>query len=234
MLTDKLRTLFQRNGGDQFGAPNVQGYRTQLPGSLSRHAQAPAAPIRRASRGVEQFFFSLRGTVGLTILDLAIPNQDNINHLTNMGHKLYTADLIGSLDEAFGDDPDEQTNAGRIEYFLRSILHYPAGTFDGVLLWDSLQFMGPALLTATIDRLHEVMRPDAYLLAFVTSNDKATDVPAHSFRIIDNKNILITERGLRASGQVFNNRNIEKLFGNFQSVKFFLTRESLREIIVRR
>ena len=78
------------------------------------------------------------------------------------------------------------------------------------------------------------MRPDAYLLAFVTSNDKATDVPAHSFRIIDNKNILITERGLRASGQVFNNRNIEKLFGNFQSVKFFLTRESLREIIVRR
>ena len=94
--------------------------------------------------------------------------------------------------------------------------------------------MGPALLTATVDRLYEIMRTDAYLLAFVTSNERVTEVPAHSFRIVDNKNILIVERGTRSSGQVFNNRNIEKLFGKFQSVKFFLTRESLREIIIRK
>jgi len=172
--------------------------------------------------------------VGLSILDLAVPNQDNINFLTSLGHKLYTADLIGCLDEAFGSNPADQTNPGRIEYFLRSSLEYPADTFDGVLLWDGLQFMGPALLTATVERLYQIMRPDAYLLAFVTANDKVTEVPGHSFRIVDHKNILIIERGMRASGQVFNNRNLEKLFGSFQSVKFFLTRESLREIIVRR
>ncbi|MCU1324774.1 MAG: hypothetical protein JWN34_144, partial [Bryobacterales bacterium] len=61
-----------------------------------------------------------------------------------------------------------------------------------------------------------------------------TEVPAHTFRIIDNKNITIIERGTRSSGQLFNNRNIEKLFNRFQSVKFFLTKESLREIIVKR
>lgn len=234
MLTDKLREWFQKSSGEQARESGTSGFRTQLPGSLSRYAQKPIAPVSRPSRGMEQFFFNLRGTVGLTILDLAVPNQDNINYLTNLGHKLYTADLIGCLDEAFGSDPSEQTNAGRIEYFLRNSLDYPPDTFDGVLLWDGLQFMGPALLTATIDRLCEIMRPDAYLLAFVTSNEKVTEVPVHSFRIVDNKNILIAERGLRTSGQVFNNRNIEKLFGNFQSVKFFLTRESLREVIVRR
>jgi hypothetical protein len=33
---------------------------------------------------------------------------------------------------------------------------------------------------------------------------------------------------------VFNNRSLEKLFGKFESVKFFLTRDNLREVIVRR
>jgi hypothetical protein len=230
LITDKLRELFQR-GGDQLLSA---GHRAQIPGSLSKHAQKTGLSEARASRGLEQFFFNIRDTVGLTILDLAVPNQENITFLTSLGHKLYTADLIGCLDDAFGKNPADQTNAGRIDYFLRASLDYPPDTFDAVLLWDGLQFMGPALLTATVDRLYEIMRPDAYLLAFVTANERVTEVPAHTFRIIDNKNITIIERGTRASGQVFNNRNIEKLFHRFQSVKFFLTKESLREIIVRR
>jgi hypothetical protein len=230
LITDRLREFFQR-GGDQ---PLSSGHRAQIPGSLSKHAKKTGLSEARASRGLEQFFFNIRDTVGLTILDLAVPNQENITFLTSLGHKLYTADLIGCLDDAFGKNPADQTNAGRIEYFLRSSLDYPPDTFDAVLLWDGLQFMGPALLTATVDRLFEIMRPDAYLLAFVTANERVTEVPAHTFRIIDNKNITIIERGTRASGQVFNNRNIEKLFQRFQSVKFFLTKESLREVIVRR
>jgi hypothetical protein len=230
MFTDKLRSMFNRDN-----IPVATGAaRVHIPGSLSRQARKPAVPEARTSRGLEQFFFNLRDSVGLSILDLAIPNQDNINFLTNLGHKLYTADLIGCLDDAFGQDPADQNNPGRIDYFLRNSLDYPADTFDGVLMWDGLQFMGPALLAATVERLHQIMRPNAYLLAFVTSNDKLTEVPAHAFRIVDHKNIMVIERGMRASGQVFNNRNIEKLFANFQSVKFFLTRESLREIIIRR
>lgn len=230
MLTDKLRALFHKGNDEPLSASN----RPQIPGSLSRHARKNGLSEARASRGLEQFFFNLRDTVGLTILDLAVPNQENITFLTSLGHKLYTADLVGCLDDAFGKNPNDQTNAGRIDYFLRSSLDYPPDTFDAVLLWDGLQFMGPALLTATVDRLYEIMRPDAYLLAFVTSNERVTEVPAHTFRIIDSKNITIIERGTRASGQVFNNRNIEKLFSRFQSVKFFLTKESLREVIVRR
>jgi len=230
MLTDKLRAIFHRGDEDPLTGPN----RVQIPGSLSRHSRKTGLSEARASRGLEQFFFNLRGSVGLTLLDLAVPNQDNINFLTSLGHRLYTADLIGCLDDAFGQNPADQTNSGRIEYFLRNALDYPPETFDGILLWDGLQFMGPALLTATVDRLYEIMRTDGYLLAFVTSNERVTEVPAHSFRIVDSKNITIVERGTRSSGQVFNNRNIEKLFGKFQSVKFFLTRESLREIIIRK
>jgi hypothetical protein len=33
--------------------------------------------------------------------------------------------------------------------------------------------------------------------------------------------------------QLFNNRRLEKLFAQFSSVKFFLTRERLREVIIK-
>jgi len=186
------------------------------------------------SRGLEQFFFDIRDVVGLSVLDLAGANQDNINYLTNLGHKIYSQDIVRSIDEAFGRDPAEQTNPARIEAFLKNNFDYPPDTFDGVLLWDSFQFMGPALLTATVERLAEVMRPKSYLLAFFTANEKVPEVQSYAFRLVDHKTILLTERGMRPSGQVFNNRNLERLFGKFESVKFFLTRESLREVIVRR
>jgi hypothetical protein len=191
-------------------------------------------PVSRQSRGLEQFFFNIRDVVGLSILDLSGATQENIDFLTNLGHKLYSQDIMRSMDDAFGPDPAEQTNPSRIDYFLRTNFDYQPDTFDGALLWDSLQFMGPALLNATVERLYEVMRPKSYLLAFFTANERATEVMSHSFRIGDNKTIVLTERGPRPTAQVFNNRNLEKLFGKFESVKFFLTRESLREVIVRR
>jgi hypothetical protein len=46
--------------------------------------------------------------------------------------------------------------------------------------------------------------------------------------------LKLVQKGFRATAQSFNNRGLEKLFSKFESVKFFLTRESLREVIVRR
>ena len=46
--------------------------------------------------------------------------------------------------------------------------------------------------------------------------------------------LLLTDRGFREPAQLFSNRAVEKLFQEFESVKFFLSRDSLREVIVRR
>ena len=43
----------------------------------------------------------------------------------------------------------------------------------------------------------------------------------------------VTQLGARRPTQLFNNRSLEKLFDRFASVKFFLTREQLREVIVK-
>jgi hypothetical protein len=248
MLTGKLRSIFRReNGPASHGSSHAKGPAGSQPGAApsanAARIMAAAASRKggkkdtlqtRQSRGLEQFFFNVRDIVGLSILDCAGANQDNIDFLINLGHKVYSQDLVRNLDDAFGRDPAEQTNPSRIEYFLKQNFEYPPEALDGVLLWDSLQFMSPALLNATVERLYDVMRPKAYLLAFFTATERATQVPSHAFRIADNKTIVLAERDVRNAGQVFNNRNLEKLFGKFESVKFFLTRESLREVIVRR
>lgn len=237
-ISEKLRSIFRREDpsrgaqlASQSGGPPRPLAST---GITPRKTTKKDAPIVRQSRGLEQFFFDIRDVVGLSILDCAGANQENINFLIDLGHKIYSQDLVRNLDEAFGADPAEQTNVSRIEHFLRQNFDYPAGTFDGVLLWDSLQFMSPALLNAVIERLYFVMKPKSYLLAFFTANEKLTAVPSYDFRIADNKTIVLTDRGPRPTGQVFNNRNLERVFAKFESVKFFLTRESLREVIVRR
>jgi hypothetical protein len=38
---------------------------------------------------------------------------------------------------------------------------------------------------------------------------------------------------MRRPARLFNNRGLEKLFGRFESVKFFLTRDRLREVIAK-
>jgi hypothetical protein len=230
VLQEKLFSLFRRESA--VSAPGTS--HVPLPGSLARKSQKTGPPVTRQSRGLEQFFFNIRDVVGLSILDAAGANQNNIDFLTNLGHRLYSQDIVRSIDESFGPNVADQANPSRIEYFLKSNFDYPADSFDGVLLWDCLQFMSPPLLSAVVDQLYTIMKPGSYLLAFVTANERVTEAPSHTFRIVDNKNLLVAERGWRPSGQVFNNRSMEKLFGKFESVKFFLTRESLREVIVRR
>lgn len=184
---------------------------------------------------MEQFLYDIRDHVGLSILDLAGATQENINYITDLGHKIYTQDFIRSLDDTFAQgDSGEQANASRIDYFLRQNLEFPDETFDAVLVWDVLQYLPPALLTATLDRLLRIVRPKSYLLAFFNSDEKCGTTPCYTFRIQNHSTLIITQRGSRKQVQVFNNRSLEKIFARFESVKFFLTRESLREVIVRR
>ncbi len=230
-LQEKFRSIFNRNGETPAPARAQSNLSPNL--AFLKPARKDATSTRQ-SRGLEQFFFNLHGQVGLSILDLAGASQQNIDFLTNLGHKLYSANVNHSMEECFGSDPSGQTNPGRIEYFLRSNFDYRSETFDGALMWNATRFMGPALLNATVERLADIVRPKSCLLAFFTVNDKVQEVSSYSFRIQDDKTLMVTDRGMRSTGHVFNNRSLEKLFGKFESVKFFLTRDNLREVIVRR
>jgi hypothetical protein len=90
------------------------------------------------------------------------------------------------------------------------------------------------LIDRTVERLLRLMRPGGLILAFFNANEKIKEIPLYSYRIQGAKTLQQIPRGAPQRVQNFNNRSIERLFESASSVKFFLTRDNLREVLVRR
>jgi 2-polyprenyl-3-methyl-5-hydroxy-6-metoxy-1,4-benzoquinol methylase len=234
LLPGPLRKIIRGGKGGKTPTPPSNapaGGRSLYP---PRNAMAADSFGARQSRGLEEFFRNIRDQSGLTILDLGGATQQNVSFITNLGHRLYSEDFLQILSETFGaDDTVDQSNPGRIEYFLRQALDYPEEHFDGVLIWDVLEYLAPALLQAVVERLLKIVRPKSYMLAFFHSDDKLEAVPFLTFRIQEVNLLQVAQQGMHRPVQLYNNRSLEKLFGKFESVKFFLTKERLREVIVK-
>jgi len=234
LLPGPLKNLLR---GSRAAQPE-NGYAASAHPSVSRPAPRKSGPAdivaTRQSRGLEEFFSYIRDQSGLTILDLGGASQENVSFITNLGHRLYSEDFVQILRESFGaNDITDQSNSGQIDYFLRQALDYPEQQFDGVLLWDVLEYLAPALLTAVVERLRRIVKPRSYMLAFFHSDDKLEAVPSYTFRIQQMNALRVAQHGARRPTQLFNNRSVEKLFGDFEYVKFFLTKERLREVIIK-
>ncbi len=202
-----------------------------------KKANSAHPPQTRSSHGLEQFFSSIQGQENLSLLDFSGASQANVSFITSLGHKIYSNDVLRTMEEAFGGPGDfvaHQSDPERAARFLHESLDFPDLTFDGALLWDTLQFLAPPLLEEAVDRLHRILRPQSSLLAFFHAEEKTDSAPLYTYRIVESKIMSLTPRGERRPAHYFNNRSLEKLFQKFASVKFFLTRDHLREVIVRR
>jgi len=221
LLPDRFKGFFGEPSGNQ-------------PPRRSGAQEEKEIKVERLSRGLEQFFFNIRGVQGLSILDLGGAVQENIEFITNLGHRITTQAFVQTLDQSFGKDSVSHADPAQIQTFLEQQLSFPDESFDGVLLWDTLQYMSPALLAATVDQLYRITRRGCYMLGFFNADDKCVSSPNMKFRIAQGNTLHLTQQGFRKQAHPFNNRNLERLFTRFDSVKFFLTREHLREVIIRR
>ncbi len=216
--------------------PQEAGARPGAPPAATGSSSPGDPPRSRRSNGLEQFFSQIRGESGLNLLDLSGVSQANVGFITDLGHRLYSDDLISTLDYVFsgGDFYERQLDETAQKAFLDQSFAFPECSFDGVLLWDVLEFMSPPLLSRVMDRLTAVIRPGAYIFALFHNEENTDRVALSHYRIGDSGTLLLTHRGFRKPAQLFSNRAVEKLFHDFESVKFFLSRDSLREVIVRR
>jgi len=243
LLSDLLRRLLPRGDSVPNPAPNLSSAAASAAGAaqpVSPEGPRPLTPAEghaRHSLGLEQFLAQMKAQEPLRLLDVGGATQANVEFLTSLGHKLFSEEFLRPLAPSGVDAPGDAATAPdqqSVDAFLRQNLEFPAGWFDGVLLWDSLEFLPPPLLKAAVERLHHVTKPGAYLLAFFHSDEKAPEVATYSYRIHDSSTLTLAHRQMRRPCQSFNNRSVEKLFQRFQSVKFFLARDHLREVIVRR
>jgi hypothetical protein len=233
LIRDRLRTLFEPADPLRRESAALAAGAKAAPGGA---AAVNAQPQVRHSRGLDQFFQALSGREGLSILDLGEVNQSNVGYITSLGHRLYSEDFLHTLDSVFGGgDPDAtQANPAKAREFLDQSLQFPSHHFDAALVWDTFQYLAKPLLTPVMERLLESMQPQGVILALFHAEAREAAVPAFAFRIVDSNTLQLAPKGSRRLAQCFNNRSIERLFEPCQSLKFFLTRESLREVIVKR
>jgi hypothetical protein len=178
----------------------------------------------------------LRDHQNLQILDLGEVNQDNVGFLTSLGHRLYSEDFLRTVDSIFGEgDPAiTQASALRQQEFFEQVLAFPPGHFDAALIWDSFEYLAKPLLDPVMYRLLNVVRPGGVMLACFHADARDSMAPFYSYRIQGAGEIQVHTKSQRRIVHPFNNRTIEQLFQPCSSVKFFLTRDSLREVLVRR
>lgn len=193
------------------------------------------APIVRYSSGFDQFSSVLQKSNGLSILDMSGASQANVSFITGLGHRISTDDMLGTMEQCFGPDfLENQKMASKAQRFLDQTLTFPDQSFDGALVWDTFQFLASPLLDQAISQLLRVMRPGGLMLFFFGADEKATRMPTYNYRIQDHRTLVLSPRGGYDDVQFLHNRVLERLFHSAGSVKFFLTRDNLRELIVRR
>jgi len=195
-----------------------------------------SAVYSRHSNGLEQFFSYIQGVQGLRLLDLSGASQANVGFITSLGHNLYSEDFMTTLDLAFGNGDVYRNQAipENAAAFLDNTLKFPDNHFDGALIWDVLEFLAPPLLKAVVERLQRIVKPRSYILACFHAEERSEVLDVHSYRIGGAGTLLLAPRGRRRPAQYLNNRAVEKLFQQCESVKFFLSRDALREVIVKR
>jgi SAM-dependent methyltransferase len=213
----------------------------------SSNAAGPAIPqkLSRRSSGMGEISRLLKSQEGLYVLDMGATSANNIRFFTDKGHKNYSEDLLrSSLDPALRVPDSEGRSVVDSKKFLEENLVYASAQFDIVLCWNLPDYMEEGLVKPTIDRLWSVMKPGGLLLAFFHTREAGPDSTCYRFHVTDSDMLDMQEIKLAAPGRpatdkqsprlqrVFNNRHIENLFRDFASIKFFLARDAIREVLV--
>lgn len=188
----------------------------------------------RKSNGLKHFFNVLPDRGRLDILDLGGLSQANLGVLTEFGGTVHAVDLLGQYDQHRRENPELAMDVAAARDFVDEYLNFPRNQFDAVLAWDCLEFLDSDVLYMAVPRLGEVLRPGGAMLTFFHTQGKGETVPACRYRIDGSHDLVLQPRDMRSLPNTFNNRSLEKLFESYDSVKFFLTRDSIREVIVSR
>ncbi len=83
-----------------------------------------------------------------------------------------------------------------------------------------------------VEKLHHMLKPGGTMLAFFHAKDAGPNAPYFRYNIAQYDTLELVEGPSFRLQRVFNNRHVENLFKSFASLKFFLGRDQLREVLV--
>jgi len=193
----------------------------------------------RVSNGLKEFLWNLDGLGRGTLLDLGPPWQTTLNFFIERGFRVTSDDLLRSWKDFMAEEEVRLKNAansaenvdltpaGRAARFVQANLQYAPSSFDAVLLWDILDYLEPAVAKQSVACLTELLRPGGIVFAMFHSKKPEG---FQRYRVADSSTLqVIGATPLCPAQRVYQNREIQDLFGRFRTVKSFVGRDQLRE-----
>ena len=207
-----------------FGGSNRQGLDDE---------SVPGERVLRRSTGFNEFIKGIAREQGLKVLDLGSTSPANITFMTGLGHGFHQGDILRHAnDNSLILSNGEEGTIYDIDRFLRENLDFPREDFDAVMFWDVADFLPEPLVKPLVERIHYAMKPGGTMLAFFHTKDAGPEAPFYRYNIVAKDTLeLQPVRGYRLR-RVYQNRQVEGLFRDYASVKFFLGRDNIREMLV--
>lgn len=193
-----------------------------------------SAELDRRSNGLRHFIGGMPKGGPLSLLELGSVNQSTLNFLGQLGCRIRAVDVLSTYDKYRETLPGGEFDARAAVEFVDRELDLPVEEFDGILAWDVLEFLDLPVLHTLIARLHESLYPGGTMLAFFHAQMMGQLVDVYRYQITGEDALQLVPRLRRPMPRTYNNRHLEQLFQDFHAVKFFLTRDQLREVIVSR
>jgi hypothetical protein len=221
------------------GATGHQRGASPPPVAVATHRGPESPETNRPSNGLKEFLWNLDGLGRGTLLDLGPAWQTTLNFFIERGFRVTSDDLLHSWKDFLGEEEKrlqsaatsaesiDLTPTGRAARFVQANLRYGPSSFDAVLLWDILDYLEPAVAKQTVGCLTEVLRPGGIVFAMFHSKKPET---FQRYRVADSNTLqVIGAKPLCPAQRVYQNREIQDLFGRFRTVKSFVGRDQLRE-----
>ena len=206
-------------------------------GLFSRDQKASSAKIAdrppRNSSGWRDILAYLKTNESLRVLDFGATSSHNINYLTGMGHSVYMANVVQEAARPEWRRSLEEGAAPKFDVagFVEANLNFSGRDFDVVLVWDTADYLPPELVPALFEKLHEVLRPSGRLLAFFQGTAPSPQTPFARYQLTDSEQLLLLASGFFVFQASYQTRQIEKFLKGYASVRFFLGRDNIREVI---
>lgn len=168
------------------------------------------------------------------MLDLGPTSPANIQFITGLGHRAYNEDvLLASQDSSLVLPAEEKgVTALDLKRFLDENLAYEKETFDAVLVWDIPDYLHESLVKPVVERIYNITKPGGLLLGFFHTRDAGPEAPYYRYHIATRDTLELQRGPYFQLQRVFNNRHIENLFHDYASIKFFLGRDNIREVLI--
>ena len=208
---------------------------------VGAHREPEMQETTRVSNGLREFLWNLEGLGRGTLLDLGPAWQTTLNFFIERGFRVTSDDILHSWAEfqsqelankkaeLTAEEHAKRTPEALAKKFLEENLPYPAGSFDALLLWDSLDYLEPELVKQLVGHLTEMLRPGGVVLGLFHSKKPEG---FQRYRVMDTNTLqVLGSKAILPAQKIYQNREIQELFGRFRTMKSFVGRDQLRETL---